>query len=269
MPKGKTAESSRSEQLLHAGEGLKACEQIVSEIRNEIATGGLTPGDLLPPEEQLLAQFQVARATLREAMRILEWQGALAIRRGRHGGAVILKPKVDEVANSVALMLQMDGTTIGDLGAARALIEGWDVRRLAEHARFDEIEKLDGAATLIEESTATEDPVAIATAITNFHLQISELSENHTLRIFGLLLGNLLREYYASILVSASLEELNVRVGSYRKLVRLIREGDPELATEHWRNHMEVEINLVGSDRPLQRFSRRRMTSRFRTSLDS
>jgi GntR family transcriptional regulator, transcriptional repressor for pyruvate dehydrogenase complex len=257
MAKREGASGASAKGHRREAESAKACELIVSEIRNEIATGHLTPGDLLPPEEQLLARFQVARATLREAMRILEWQGALAIRRGRHGGAVILKPKVDEVASSVALMLQIDGTTIGDLGTARALIEEWDVRRLAEHAHPDDVAKLDLAAGQIEEATTIGELEAVAGAITNFHLQISELSESHTLRIFGLLLGNLLRDYYTSVLGPAPLEQLSKRVRSYRKLVRLIGEGDPDAAAEHWRNHMEVEINLVGRDRPLQRFSRR------------
>jgi DNA-binding FadR family transcriptional regulator len=175
---------------------------------------------------------------------------------------VILKPKVDEIASSVAMMLQIDGTTIGDLDTARSLIEEWDIRRLTERPHGDEVQRLELAAQEIEAATETGDSEQISAAITNFHLQISELSASYTLRLFGLLLGNLLRDYYASILGNAPLEELKKGVRSYRKLVRLIGEGDPEAAAQHWRNHMEAEINLVGRDRPLQKFSRRKSAAR-------
>ena len=44
-------------------------EEIVAQIREQLAEGQLKPGNQLPSERDLAEQFQVSRASVREAMR--------------------------------------------------------------------------------------------------------------------------------------------------------------------------------------------------------
>jgi GntR family transcriptional repressor for pyruvate dehydrogenase complex len=60
----------------------KISENIVEQIRKAIFEGRLKPGDKLPPERELMKNFKVSKATLREAMRSLEVLGFLEIREG-------------------------------------------------------------------------------------------------------------------------------------------------------------------------------------------
>jgi GntR family transcriptional repressor for pyruvate dehydrogenase complex len=67
----------------------KISEHIIEQIRKAIFEGKLKPGDKLPPERELIENFGVSKATLREAMRSLEVLGFLEIRKGASGGAFV------------------------------------------------------------------------------------------------------------------------------------------------------------------------------------
>src|SRR3989442_5029833 len=109
----------------------KTGEVVAERLRRQIARGELTIGQRLPPEDELMAQFGIARTTLREALRVLESQGLLEIRRGRTGGPVVTMPRIDSLAEGLAVTLQPQATTAGDLDAARQLIEPRLAGRLA------------------------------------------------------------------------------------------------------------------------------------------
>ena len=67
----------------------KVSQHIIDQIRNAIFDGRLKPGDKLPSERELIENFKVGKATLREALRSLEVLGFLEIRKGVSGGAFV------------------------------------------------------------------------------------------------------------------------------------------------------------------------------------
>src|SRR5437764_12461634 len=117
----------------------KTGEMIAERLRRRIARGELAIGERLPPEDELTATFGIARTTLREALRILESQGLLEIRRGRTGGPVVTMPRIDSLAEGLAVTLQLQGTTAGDLDVARQLIEPRLAGRLADAHTPDDL----------------------------------------------------------------------------------------------------------------------------------
>ena len=52
-------------------------EEICEQVRREMAAGSLRPGDKLPPERELAANFGVARSSLRPALKVLEIMGVI------------------------------------------------------------------------------------------------------------------------------------------------------------------------------------------------
>jgi DNA-binding FadR family transcriptional regulator len=86
----------------------KTAELIATSVRAEIAAGRLRPGDRMPAEAELMASYGVSRPTLREALRMLEHDEIIEIRRGAHGGATVRTPSTAPLSRALgdALMLQ-------------------------------------------------------------------------------------------------------------------------------------------------------------------
>ena len=83
-------------------DGRKTHAIVAYRIRRRIVRGELVEGQQLPPEEELTAQFGVARTTLREALRVLESQGLITIRRGRGGGPTVTHPSLEPVSTAAS-----------------------------------------------------------------------------------------------------------------------------------------------------------------------
>lgn len=61
----------------------------VDLLQRQIHSGLLLPDERLPPERQLSDQFGISRVTLREALRVLETNQYISVRRGAQGGAFV------------------------------------------------------------------------------------------------------------------------------------------------------------------------------------
>ena len=56
---------------------------LMEELKQQILTGSIKPGDKLPSEYQLAAQYQMSRHTVRKALSILESEGYVSPQHGR------------------------------------------------------------------------------------------------------------------------------------------------------------------------------------------
>ena len=110
---------------------------LATHLRARILRGEFKPGDTLPPETDLMADLQVSRPTLREALRILETESLISVHRGARGGARVLKPDLSVAARYVGLVLQVENTTIVDVYQTRLVLEPACARLLAEAADPD------------------------------------------------------------------------------------------------------------------------------------
>lgn len=102
---------------------LKASEQVVHAILADIKRQGLKPGDRLPQEPEMVARYGVARATVREALRILEVNGLINVKVGPGGGPTVRAATPADFGRAISLFLQADGITLEELFRARRLVE--------------------------------------------------------------------------------------------------------------------------------------------------
>src|SRR6201997_2381011 len=101
----------------------RIAEIVADELRRQIIDGELADGDLLPRQEVLVEQFNVSLVSLREALRILETEGLVSVRRGNRGGAVVHAPAKASAAYMLGLLLQSDYVPLADLGTALQELE--------------------------------------------------------------------------------------------------------------------------------------------------
>src|SRR5260370_18182876 len=83
----------------------KSSGVLADDLRERILRGDFPEGTALPPERELVNQTRMSRATIREALRILEVQGLVRVKTGRAGGAYVSRPGQDPMAHPVDLLI--------------------------------------------------------------------------------------------------------------------------------------------------------------------
>jgi GntR family transcriptional regulator, transcriptional repressor for pyruvate dehydrogenase complex len=216
----------------------KTGELVAAGIRRRIATGDLSVGDRLPTEEELTESFGIARTTLREALRILEFQGLIHIRRGRGGGATVTMPDLERFAEPLAVILQLRQTTVSDLDAARSLLEPQLAAWLAKNHTDDDIATLRAIAARAATASDRHDRDAFGLAAAALHNAIIERAGNNTLSVMSHLLHRIVVDRYTVGANNADQAQMSRAVRSYHKLVELIAAGQAERARDHWHQQM-------------------------------
>jgi GntR family transcriptional regulator, transcriptional repressor for pyruvate dehydrogenase complex len=101
----------------------RVAEIVASKLRDDILSGRLKEGDVLPSQESLFGEFGVSPPALREAIHILETDGLISVRRGNVGGAVVHHPSPERTAHMISMVLQARSATPGDVSEALMHLE--------------------------------------------------------------------------------------------------------------------------------------------------
>ena len=109
----------------------KRAETVARAITRDIIRDGRQPGDPLPPEATMLAQYNVSRESLREALRLLEVQGLVAIRRGPAEGRRSCTVDPANLGRVSTLYYHLAGATYRELWEAWVLAESLLAERAA------------------------------------------------------------------------------------------------------------------------------------------
>jgi GntR family transcriptional repressor for pyruvate dehydrogenase complex len=96
----------------------RVAEIVASRLRDDILSGRLKEGDILPSQESLFGEFGVSPPALREAIHLLETDGLVSVRRGNVGGAVVHLPSAERTAHMISMVLQARASTPADVSGA-------------------------------------------------------------------------------------------------------------------------------------------------------
>jgi GntR family transcriptional repressor for pyruvate dehydrogenase complex len=220
----------------------KTGEIVAGMLRSRIVSGELPIGSKLPTEEELTEAFGIARTTLREALRILESQGLIHIKRGRGGGGTVTMPDLSRLSEAFAAALQLRRTSFADLDTARRLIEPELAAWLARAHTPDDEHALSEAALSARDAANANDHRRFASAATRFHRTIVERAGNTTLSLYSQLLNELVENRYLLGAFDSSQALMQRAARSYAKLVALIAAGDEDAARVHWQTQMTYMI---------------------------
>ena len=174
--------------------GHKISERVARHIVADISQRGLQPGDRLPNEAEMLAAFGVGRASLREALRILEVQGLVTIRPGPNGGPILSTSSASARAfgHLATLHFQFSQATFRHLIEARELLEPTLAAEAATRQDGDGLAALKAAldAEAAEQNGGANPNVGSP----DFHRAIVAASGNRVLGLFAEALAEILRE---------------------------------------------------------------------------
>ena len=96
----------------------RLAEMVAAALREDILSGRLKEGDVLANQQRLFTEYQVSPPALREAMRILETDGLITVRRGNVGGAVVHYPTPQRTAAMIAMVLQTRSSSPSEVSTA-------------------------------------------------------------------------------------------------------------------------------------------------------
>src|SRR5918998_6142087 len=96
-----------------------AYQVLADELREDITSGRLRPGERLPPEPELCVRTGVSRSTVREALRLLSSQHLIVTTRGVTGGSFVAPPEAqqpsDALSTGLTLLTNVAGVGFADL----------------------------------------------------------------------------------------------------------------------------------------------------------
>lgn len=219
----------------------KTAELVARTLRRMVVEGQLKDGDFLPHEAELIAHFGVSRPTLREAVRVLESERLVEVRRGSRTGAKVRVPGPEIVARPAALLLALSGTTLADVMTARTAIEPPAAKMLADDGT---VEAHDELRRLVEAVPAAWEAGNLAAASAQLHRRMVELSGNATLGIIAGMLHEIGERHTAAAISGATPDNTVARAEytklhkSYVRLADLVESRKGEAAEAHWRRHM-------------------------------
>ncbi|MEV1285663.1 FCD domain-containing protein [Micromonospora sp. NPDC049679] len=154
-----------------------AYQVLADEIRAQITSGRLRPGERLPTEPQLCAQSGVSRSTVREALRLLASQHLIITTRGVTGGSFVAQPSADKLSDSLttgmSLLLSTATVDMSEIVEVWAMLEGPAVALAAARRTEHDLKQLgdalfdpasDSVETMLEAQRAFHRALAVATS---------------------------------------------------------------------------------------------------------
>ena len=112
----------------------KTAETVAAAIVRDIVSRNLSPGDTLPSEAAMLAHYRVSRASLREALRLLEVQELIRLKPGPGGGPIVTSVDPRNLAKMTTLYLHLGGATYRELFEAVLVMSPISAERAARHS---------------------------------------------------------------------------------------------------------------------------------------
>ena len=227
----------------------KAAELVADELRRQIATGRLKPGDKLQPESVLQSEFAISRPTMREALRLLEAESLITIRRGKHGGARVSSIDLGSVSRQVGTFLQVEGTTLPDVWFARTVLEPPAAGLLAAHRDPRVLAELEANIEQAREAART-DLIRYADLSAEFSMLITKHCGNKTLHLLALLIYDIIRRQHEHVTErtrqDAGVDRLRQQsLRAREEAVQMMREGKVAEVERFWRAHLEHMRDLV------------------------
>jgi DNA-binding FadR family transcriptional regulator len=221
----------------------RAFEDVIVQVEEAIAAGRLQPGDRLPPERVLAAQLQVSRASVREAMRVLEAFGVVAPRRGRgaDAGSVVTAGGQNGLAGLLRIYSLLNKVPLSDLVDLRVAIESMTAR---DAARRGDAGRL---AELAAGMTAVSSRGEFLQLDTDFHVELARASGN----ALAPLLMEALRETIAERMRAAfddvgDWDATRERIAAdHAALAEAIANGDPARAASTVEEHIRGFYRLL------------------------
>lgn len=214
-------------------DGGKKAAEVARQIESEIMHRGWPVGELLGSEPELIVRYGVSRAVFREAVRIVEHDGAARMRRGPGGGLVVTAPDLATVEGAATLYLDHADVSAQDLYDVRSSLELTCASLVTENLTEAGVQRL---RAVLERERAEGAAVVESGRAHDLHVVIAELTGNPAMRLFVETLTRLTYERVGQL--HYEIEDLREVHAAHEAIVNAIVAGDAALAQHRMRRHL-------------------------------
>ncbi len=231
---------------------VRLSESIVDALKDMIAKGDLQPGERFFSENKLAAMLGVSRASIREAIKILEIAGKVIVLQGK---GIFIAPSVvsDPECSPQSQWIQENEKLLLDHFEVRLILEARTARHAAERAATRDLYVLEQAHEAFLKEIPRGSTVTLIGADKIFHQTIAQMAGNRTLFSLMRLMTTSLSEGWMTSLNVPGRGEKSVE--EHGAVLDAIRSGDGKRAERAMKRHL---ANALGDIRKSMVYSRER-----------
>ena len=220
-------------------------DQVKTHLLEYIHARGMRPGDVLPAEHKLAAEFGVSRPVIREALKALEGMSVVEVSKGK--GAVVRALDKDPLVVFFNRALRVEYVTIAELLEFRRVIEAGCASLAALHRGPTEVADMETLIREMEESLSDADAYTELDA--RFHGLVADAAHN------GLLLQvtESIREATTESIREGrrhvrSREQMERVQSLHQDLFRQIKRGNRTGARRAMNAHFDQAVDVLARD---------------------
>ena len=209
--------------------------EIQQKIQSLIIDGTYLPGERLPSERELADQFQVSRASVREALRILENLGYLEVRVGITGGTFVRQITIDNVLDPFTEILGNEEDLVLEMIEFRKILETEYARIAAGTRTEDDLLRMQGSLDL--ETREIEDGDLGLQGDRAFHEAVARATQNSVFEKMLAMAKGLLEKTRETTLKTPG-QPLR-GLADHKKIYAAIANGDGDQAAALMMDHLQ------------------------------
>jgi len=219
--------------------------EALSSIKESIFSGEFGPGQALPNESQLSELLGVSRPVLREALRALQIQGLLDIRRGNQGGTFVRDLDHLSFQPNLEDLIRLRRVSVTELSQARLLIEPEVFRLAATHATDEQLDEL---GQILQATDAARDHERHIELGVSFNRLVAKSCGN----VFYALLMDTIMDFMSSFLRNIESDDMRIfeeiyDKESHRHVYEALANRDGEQASLRIKHHIKsLTARIIG-----------------------
>lgn len=211
---------------------VKTAETVAAAIVRDIVSRNLSPGDTLPSETAMLAHYRVSRASLREALRLLEVQELIRLKPGPGGGPIVTAVDPRNLAKMTTLYLHLGGATYQELFEAVLVMAPISAERAARNGDRSLVSA--AMKPFLHEEQPLQGP-AYWTVTNEFHGSVEALADNRVIELLGRIVGQIWHEHIVTRMDTGAVrEQIHAE---HRDIAKAIMAHQPSKASSLMREH--------------------------------
>jgi GntR family transcriptional regulator, transcriptional repressor for pyruvate dehydrogenase complex len=219
----------------------KTAMRVAQRIIDDVVRGGATAGSSLPPERVMLETYEIGRGTLREALRLLEFQGVITLKPGPKGGPVLVHPDAGHLATTLVLLMQLSKAPYRVVVEARGALEPMISRLAASRITDAQLKELESSVILM--TNELHDDRSFFESNKKFHDVIAWASGNP---LFGYLIDSLLGIMDGTVLgIDYPKHRRAAILKAHEEIYAALSARDEDRADERMSEHIDAYVRFA------------------------